>query len=132
MEPGITFISVYRCPRCETALEAVQEASLSWLRCPECGRPCQPPPFTFTGRFHYRRNRRRTTPGRDGDVLWIPAEESDRRRPIPWLKCAGFAAVVAVPVLVCVALGREVSEACLLGLVVGVGLILLLRPWKSR
>lgn len=131
MEPGITFISVYRCPRCETALEAVQDPNLAWRRCPECGRPCQPPPVTFTGRFQHRRRRTQVSPW-GPDVLWIPADENDLRQPFPWLKCLGCAAVVTVPGIICLALGREVTEACLLGLVVAVGMILLLRPRRGR
>lgn len=43
LQPEITFIVTYRCPRCDAALEARTRESHTWLRCPRCGRASLPP-----------------------------------------------------------------------------------------
>lgn len=46
MATDITYIVSYRCPRCQTQLEAGPRQTDSWLRCPKCGRPSLPPAFS--------------------------------------------------------------------------------------
>lgn len=68
MEPEITFLVSYRCPRCQAILEARGGLSQGWVRCPSCGRPSLPPETM----------RSPAVARPSGDVLVIGPEPSDR------------------------------------------------------
>ncbi|MFO0957439.1 MAG: hypothetical protein U0800_08220 [Isosphaeraceae bacterium] len=43
LDPGVVFLTGYECPGCGADLELPAKRADSWLRCPRCGRPSEPP-----------------------------------------------------------------------------------------
>jgi hypothetical protein len=133
MEKEITFIAVYRCPGCDVALEAADDGDADWRRCPRCGRASRPPDDAASPRPKYRSVRTTFHPvGRKGEeLLWIGDDRKERRRHGLLMVLATLAAV-AVPVLVCLALGREPFEVAMIGIVMAIALVILVRPKTDR
>lgn len=118
MEPERSVIVSYRCPRCQTMLEAGRGQADSWLRCPKCTRPSLPPAYS-------RLSALRRAPERDvvylGDfdrlqqippALIIPAKSFS-----PWriLFVAGL--LVSLSLLVMALLEEAPLQASVFGLV---------------
>lgn len=45
LDPSVVFLTSYECPGCGAELELPAPSADSWLRCPRCGRPSEPPDF---------------------------------------------------------------------------------------
>lgn len=132
MSNGIVFLNVYSCPGCGAELEAGNEPSPSWLRCPNCGRPSLPPDeLVRRGSFNGTGDPVHHRAGISGeDLLYISGEPAPRRRrAISASRIFWSSVAIAVPVGVCIVMGRELFETVLIGGVMAFTMMLLY--WSS-
>jgi hypothetical protein len=132
VETDITFISVYRCPGCDVALEAVENPGVGWLRCPRCGRPSLPPSYTLSRHMQAAAGAANGhAAGLSGEELLLSVDEPPAR-PRSKLRILGVVLGIAIPVGISLAVGREPFETAMLGLVMAVAMVMLLRPGSRQ